>query len=121
MRRPELAAGLSLLLAGCSAQAPTPAPSVAGTASEASLPATLQTAEADAIDKLPSGHGRDVVLGSCLICHSAGIIVQQHKDAAAWTRTLRQMIAWGAPLPSSEEAAVAAYLAEHFGPLTPGR
>jgi hypothetical protein len=75
----------------------------------------------ESINRLPAGHGRDVVLASCLICHSAGIIIQQHKDAAAWTRTLRQMVAWGAPLPPAEEEAVASYLAQHFGPIQPAR
>jgi cytochrome c5 len=118
--RPELGASLLVLVAAC---APTPQaegperPATEPAAStEGEVAAMAQALEARAIAALPEGDGRMPVLSSCLICHGAGIIVQQRKDAAAWTRTIRQMVTWGAPLPTPQEEMVAAYLARHFGP-----
>lgn len=110
MRRPEL---LLLLLAAC---APAATPADAPPA-DLQLAAAAQDAEARAMAALPAGEGRMPVMTSCLICHGAGIIVQQHKDAAGWTRTVRQMVAWGAPLPTAQEQMVAEYLAQSFGPI----
>jgi cytochrome c5 len=110
---------LGLLLASACAPRPAAEQPAPRTNAEVALGAALQRAEMEAIGKLPAGHGRELVMGSCLICHGAGLIVQQHKDAAAWTRTLRQMVSWGAPLPGTEEAALASYLAESFGPVAP--
>ena len=53
---------------------------------------------------------------SCLVCHSAGMIEQQHKDRTAWDKTVTQMVGWGAPLPADQKEQLVAYLAENFGP-----
>jgi hypothetical protein len=49
------------------------------------------------------------------MCHSAALITQQHKDAAAWGRTLTQMRTWGSPIQDQDQTALVAYLVEHFG------
>lgn len=117
--------GAALLLAsvvGCappsSSAEPQPGPPAAEGASAAGamLAAASEASETQALGALPAGRGRITVMTSCMVCHGVGIIVQQRKDAAAWTRTIRQMVGWGAPLPAGEEEALAAYLAEHFGP-----
>jgi cytochrome c5 len=81
----------------------------------AALNARLAAEEQAAINRLPAGPGRDLVVGNCLICHAATMIEQQHKDTTAWNKTVTQMIAWGAPVPSDRRAELMTYLATHFG------
>ena len=83
---------------------------------DAALKATAQRAETTEIAALPEGAGKALVTERCLLCHSAGLIAQQRKDAAAWTRTIAQMRTWGTPIQDEEQTAIVAYLAEHFGP-----
>ena len=66
--------------------------------------------------KLPPGEGHDATERACLICHSAMLITQQHKDSTAWEKSVRQMEAWGAPVAPAEHAAVIGYLTQQFGP-----
>jgi hypothetical protein len=54
----------------------------------------------------------------CLLCHGAGLITQQRKDAAAWGRTVTQMRTWGTPIQDDDQTAIVAYLAQHYGPAT---
>ena len=65
---------------------------------------------------LPDGPGKALVTERCLLCHGAGLLAQQRKDAAAWGRTVTQMRAWGTPIQDEDQAALIAYLADHFGP-----
>jgi cytochrome c5 len=88
-------------------------------AQAASLETAVQDHERQAIEQLPPGDGRTAVLSSCMICHGVGMIAQQHKDAAGWQRTIRQMITWGAPVQPGQEEVINAYLTEHFGPASP--
>lgn len=65
---------------------------------------------------LPPAPGQEIAARSCLICHSATLITQQHKDSTAWEKTLGTMIGWGATVDSSERPALRRYLVEKFGP-----
>jgi cytochrome c5 len=80
------------------------------------LMAVVATAEAAQIAGLPDGPGKTLVTERCLLCHSAALIAQQRKDAAAWRRTLTQMRAWGTPIQEQDQTALVAYLTDHFGP-----
>jgi len=80
------------------------------------LKAVVGPAEAGEIAALPEGPGKALVTERCLLCHSAGLIAQQQKDAAAWGRTVTQMRTWGTPIQDEDQTALVAYLAEHFGP-----
>ena len=99
-----------------------PAPPIAPAADAARMapppPATLASQlsaeEQAALRALPAGPGHELVLGTCLTCHSATMITQQHKDTAAWNKTVTQMIAWGAPVAKDQQATLVAYLFEHF-------
>jgi cytochrome c5 len=73
-------------------------------------------AETAEIAALPDGPGKAVVTERCLLCHGAGLITQQRKDAAAWGRTVTQMRTWGTPIQDEDQTALVSYLAEHFGP-----
>jgi hypothetical protein len=53
--------------------------------------------EAAEIAALPDGPGKALVTERCLLCHGAGLLAQQRKDAAAWGRTVTQMRAWERP------------------------
>ena len=80
------------------------------------LTAIVRPAEAAEIAALPDGAGRALVTERCLLCHGAALIAQQRKDVAAWGRTVTQMRTWGTPIQDEDQAAIVAYLAEHFGP-----
>jgi cytochrome c5 len=79
------------------------------------LKAITQPAEAAEIAALPEGAAKALVTERCLLCHGAGLITQQRKDAAAWGRTVAQMRTWGTPIQDDDQTALVAYLAEHFG------
>ena len=64
----------------------------------------------------PDGPGRDLVFQSCVQCHDLHNTVSQRKTAAAWKRTVDEMIWRGAPLMSDEAEIVTKYLAASFGP-----
>lgn len=80
------------------------------------LKAVAGPAEAAEIAVLPDGPGKTLVSERCLLCHGAGLIAQQRKDAAAWGRTVTLMRTWGTPIQDEDQSALVAYLAEHFGP-----
>jgi cytochrome c5 len=102
---------LSALSAGCRTAAG------GGSAdAEQALKAISTRSEAAEIAALPDGQAKTLVAERCLLCHSAGLITQQRKDAAAWQRTVTQMRTWGSPIQEDEQKALVAYLLEHFGP-----
>ena len=80
------------------------------------LTAVVRPAEAAEIAALPDGPGKAIVTERCLLCHGAGLIAQQRKDAAGWGRTVTQMRTWGTPIQDEEQTALVAYLAAHFDP-----
>lgn len=65
---------------------------------------------------LPEGAGQAVATRACLVCHSAMLITQQHKDSTAWGKTVRQMQAWGVRTTPAETDSLVLYLSTHFGP-----
>jgi cytochrome c5 len=82
---------------------------------DAAAKATARSAEEAEIAALPDGPAKALVTERCLLCHSAGLITQQRKDAAAWTRTVAQMRTWGTSIQDQEQATIVAYLSDHFG------
>jgi hypothetical protein len=44
------------------------------------------------------------------------MLTAQHKDRAAWEKTVKSMVAWGAPVQPGQEEVLVRYLAEHYGP-----
>jgi cytochrome c5 len=91
--------------------APPPAPA---------LLARLASDDRAATNGLPAGQGRDIVLASCLTCHSAALITQQHKDTAGWNKTVSQMIAWGTPVSTAQKDVLVAYLSQSFPAVDAG-
>ena len=65
---------------------------------------------------LPPGAGHDIAGRACLLCHSATLITQQHKDSTAWAKTLGTMAGWGAPFDSTERDTLRGWLVQEFGP-----
>jgi cytochrome c5 len=72
--------------------------------------------EASEIAALASDPARTLVSERCLLCHGAGLITQQRKDAAAWGRTVTQMRTWGTPIQDDDQTAIVEYLTKHYGP-----
>lgn len=79
------------------------------------LTAAISAKEQASLAALPEGAGQALVKSNCLICHSAGMIEQQHKDAAGWDKTVTQMMGWGSPLPADQKQELISYLAANFG------
>jgi cytochrome c5 len=82
---------------------------------DSTLKTTLASSETAEIAALPEGQGKALVTDRCLLCHGAGLITQQRKDATAWGRTVTQMRTWGTQMQDEEQTALVAYLSEHFG------
>jgi cytochrome c5 len=97
----------SAAAADSSKLAPGPSPALA---------AAISASEQATLAALPEGAGQAIVKTNCLVCHSAAMIEQQHKDEAAWDKTVTQMIGWGAPVPADQKQELVAYLVANFGP-----
>jgi cytochrome c5 len=69
-----------------------------------------------ATEGLPEGQGRDLVLRACVSCHDLKTTVSQRKTAAAWRRTVDEMIRLGTRLTTDEAEVITNYLATRFGP-----
>jgi cytochrome c5 len=101
---------LALALGGCRTV------NIAGrTDRDSELKAAVESAETAETAALPEAAGKTLVAERCLMCHSAALITQQRKDAAAWGRTVTQMRTWGTPIQDADQTALVAYLTEHFG------
>lgn len=70
---------------------------------------------------LPEGNGKKAIESSCAACHSLEVVAQQHWTKEKWLQVVDDMVARGAKLQKGEKPRVLDYLAEHFGPLDPGR
>jgi len=117
MRSPDAAlaaAALLLALAACDRARPSRGADVHDTpppAPPAALLATAGALENQAIDSLPPGPGKDVLLRACTTCHAATLITQQRKSPEEWAKTVDKMFGWGAPLRAEERQALLDYLA----------
>ena len=82
---------------------------------------TLQAQEKPIIPEnyFPDGEGRDIIFQACVQCHDLRNTVSQRKYAAAWKRTVDEMIWRGAPLMADEAEIVSKYLVSSFGPDKP--
>lgn len=111
----------SLVVAACGSPDPAPAQdeepiaTSAATASDSALAAAIQAGEEHAFSQLPPGAGREIVSEACLTCHGTAIIQMQRKTRDRWTRSVRQMVDWGATLSAEQEQVVIDYLADNFG------
>lgn len=105
---------------GANSQQPKSSGKGASTADpDPTLSAIVRPAETAEIAALPDDPAKTLVTERCLLCHGAGLIAQQHKDAAAWGRTVTQMRTWGTPIQDEDQATIVAYLSKHFGPTRP--
>ena len=70
---------------------------------------------------LPDGPGREIAERACMICHSAMLITQQHKDSTGWEKTVSLMEKWGAPVEPAARESLMAYLRTSFPPTDTSR
>ena len=75
-----------------------------------------------AVDLLPQGPQRNLVIAQCTSCHSARLIAQNHMSRERWDATLSWMQQtqglW--ELAPDVREPILDYLAEHFGPVSEG-
>ena len=97
---------------------------LAGVFFAASSPAPEPSAELPALGtvlgSLPDGSMKGLADQACLHCHSADMIRQQRLTEKQWTAEVKKMVGWGAVVPEDQQAALVAYLLEHFGPDNDG-
>jgi mono/diheme cytochrome c family protein len=74
-----------------------------------------QEQSAPASRELPAGVGAETIRARCLVCHGAGVIVQQRLSRDSWSRELDKMAAWGAVVNAAERNVLLDYLTVNFG------
>lgn len=121
-----LAAAVVMGLAlGCDTRRPEPTvpPTLAARATgtvASAAPAPVPALDAAALraeaaaGKLPSAPERDLTRAHCGICHDEKYLVQQRLTPEQWKKTVEKMKTFGAPVPHSEAARIADYLARSF-------
>ncbi len=67
------------------------------------------------VDGLPDEPGKELILRSCTMCHSAAQIVYKPRAPEDWTDLIGRMVDRGAALTPEEQDAVYAYLVKNFG------
>jgi mono/diheme cytochrome c family protein len=67
-------------------------------------------------NRLPPGLGRDAVIAACSDCHGLVALNGKALDYGGWYGIVVEMMNNGASVPPEDREAIAAYLAEHFGP-----
>jgi sulfite dehydrogenase (cytochrome) subunit B len=86
----------------------------------ASLAAAVTAAAADERSlALADGPGRELTQATCSMCHSVDYILinAPFQDRTGWEKTVTKMVkVFGAPLTPEDNAAIVAYLAQHYGP-----
>jgi len=108
-------------VAGFSATGPRVTAAVAAKkpARSTSRAAARRIVPAHAPALLPEGPGQGIAQRGCLICHSAMLITQQHKDSTGWEKTVSLMEKWGAPVSPAERETLMTYLRARFGASVP--
>jgi len=101
--RQGLALGLLAACAACTTQSPRPPP-----AFEAGV-------------ELPNGQGREILVESCLSCHtlSALALFKGFYTRDSWHSLVMTMKENGAEIDAAEIEVLADYLEQHFGPAAP--
>ena len=112
---------VAALVAGCRTAGGGGGGKAVALATPPALHKTVTSVEAGEIAALPDGPTKTLVTERCLLCHGAGLITAQRKDAAAWGRTVTQMRSWGTPIQDEDQTAIVAYLTQHYGPDTARR
>jgi mono/diheme cytochrome c family protein len=84
-------------------------------AARAASPLELQSVTVELPDSdrsFPPGPGSDAVTNNCLVCHSAGMVLNQPAlSKPAWTAEVNKMItAYKAPVAPEDVAAIVDYL-----------
>jgi len=91
-------------------------PGIAAGLATGAVLATLAGGLAAQGNPLPAGAHMELVLGSCVICHSPEILAQQRLDRATWETIVDRMITYGAPITPETKLLIMEYLTRHLGP-----
>jgi hypothetical protein len=70
-------------------------------------------------NRLPPGPGRDAVIAACSDCHGLVALNGKTMDYGGWYGIVVEMMNNGASVSAGDREAIAAYLAENFGPQGP--
>lgn len=67
-------------------------------------------------NRLPPGPGRDSVIAACSDCHGLVALNGKQMDYGGWYSIVGEMMNNGASVSAGDREAIAAYLADNFGP-----
>jgi hypothetical protein len=62
-----------------------------------------------------------LVQQTCTACHGPSKFTNRHQTKDDWTKTVRQMIQYGADVPDGKFDPIVNYLSSHYGPTDPAR
>lgn len=101
-------------------QAPVPAHPPKGSPAPAAAPAPTTptgttSAPKTAVDPLPPGPAKSLVLDTCTGCHAIDRIVSRRMSREGWLGTVDDMISRGADVSTDDETKIVDYLTANFG------
>ncbi len=64
--------------------------------------------------KLPDGPGKTILMGKCLICHTADYVTQQRLTPGQWQKTVEKMRKFGSPLTDDEVKELSDYVGRYW-------
>ena len=84
----------------------------------APLLAFLQHPEAELMESMPEGEGKELVTSLCVGCHSLATVLSAGKGEEGWRDTIDNMISRGAQIFDDEVDTILGYLTRHYGAET---
>lgn len=63
---------------------------------------------------LAEGPGKELVEGTCALCHGLDRVTAVRRNPDEWNRIVKQMVFYGAPLSGDDMKMVTTYLKQHF-------
>lgn len=79
-------------------------------------PTSPPTEEADSDEDDSGEAGKALLQERCTVCHSLDRVKNAEKDLTGWQKIISRMLDNGADLTDGEQAILAKYLAENYGP-----
>jgi cytochrome c5 len=69
-----------------------------------------------AVEELPEGEGKKVVVAECGSCHAVDRVTELHQDRDAWNTVVKKMVEYGSKIREADIPVAVEYLTKNFGP-----
>lgn len=70
---------------------------------------------AGGVESLPAGKGKQVLMRTCVRCHSLSLVTASRKSEDGWVKTVARMVSYGAALAPANQQVLVQYLAKNLG------